>query len=52
MDEFEAISKRWRYFSDGSDLLPYYPECAEREFGGESTETVTLAHPRAASNGE
>jgi hypothetical protein len=51
VDEFEAISQEWGYWNDGSDLLQYCRECAEREFGGEATEPVPLAHPRAASNG-
>ena len=31
-DEFTAIGKGWRYWSDGTSLLPYCPECAKREF--------------------
>lgn len=31
VDEFTAIAKGWRYYSDGTSLLPYCPECARRE---------------------
>ena len=32
--EFEAITERWTYWSDGvGELHPYCPECAAREFG-------------------
>jgi hypothetical protein len=27
-----AADERWTYWSDGIDLNPYCPECAEREF--------------------
>ena len=27
-------AERWRFYSDGTgDLVPFCPECAEREFG-------------------
>jgi hypothetical protein len=32
VDEFTAVAKGWRYWSDGTSLLPYCPECATREF--------------------
>ena len=32
VDEFTAVAKGWRYWSDGTSLLPYCPECAKREF--------------------
>ena len=32
VDEFTAIAKGWRYYSDGTSLLPYCPDCARREF--------------------
>src|SRR5262249_6636305 len=32
VDEYTAIAKGWRYWSDGDSLLPYCPECAKREF--------------------
>ena len=51
VDEFTAAAERWHFWSDGRDLLPYCPECSEREFRGEATEPVPLAHRRAASNG-
>ena len=51
VDEFTAVAEKWRFFSDGSDLRPYCPECSKREFGGKTTESVPLAHPRASSNG-
>ena len=35
VDEFEVIAEKWTYWSDGADLLPYCPVCAEREFGAE-----------------
>ena len=28
VDEFTAIAKGWRYWSDGTELLPYCAECA------------------------
>jgi hypothetical protein len=35
VDEFTAIKERWGFWSDGcSELLPYCPESARREFGG------------------
>jgi hypothetical protein len=33
VDEFTAIKKRWRFWSDAvRELLPYCPECAKQEF--------------------
>jgi hypothetical protein len=32
VDEFTTIAERWLYYSDGRDLYPYCPPCAEREF--------------------
>jgi hypothetical protein len=32
IDEFLAIEDRWTYWSDGTDLRPFCPDCAEREF--------------------
>jgi len=27
VDEFTAVAKGWRYWSEGTSLLPYRPEC-------------------------
>jgi hypothetical protein len=51
VDEFTAIAESWQFWSDGHELLPYCPNCSKREFSGEATEAVPLAHPRAAGNG-
>ena len=33
-DEEKAEREGWRFFSDGAgELLPFCPDCAEREFG-------------------
>jgi hypothetical protein len=32
VDEFTTIAERWLYYYDESELLPYCPACAEREF--------------------
>jgi hypothetical protein len=41
-DEFTTIAEEWRYYSDGSSLIPYCPACARREFADD-------ARPNAAS---
>ena len=51
VDEFTAAAEKWRFLSDGRELLPYCPECSAREFGGEATEPVPLVHSRSANNG-
>jgi hypothetical protein len=52
VDEFTAIMERWRFWSDGcGELLPFCPECDEREFGGHATESVPLIHSRATTSG-
>jgi hypothetical protein len=51
VDEMVAAAEKWHFWSDGHELLPYCPECSEREFGADETEPVRLVHPRAASNG-
>jgi hypothetical protein len=30
VDEFTAVAEKWRFFSDGSELLPYCPDCSEQ----------------------
>ena len=47
VDEFTAIAKGWRYYSDGTSLLPYCPECARREFAPDAR--ASAASPRARS---
>ena len=38
VDEFLAIAERWGYWSDGcGELLPFCPECAQREFSPDAT---------------
>jgi hypothetical protein len=32
VDEFTAMAEKWRYWSDGRDLVPICPDCARREF--------------------
>ena len=32
VDDFTAIAEKWRYWSDGSELVVFCPECARREF--------------------
>ena len=32
VDEVTTIAERWLYYSDGRDVYPYCPICAEREF--------------------
>ena len=32
VDGFTAIKERWKFWSNGRDLLPYCPVCSEREF--------------------
>jgi hypothetical protein len=39
VDEFTAIAKGWRYYSDGTSLLPYCPECVGQ------TSCLPLARP-------
>ena len=35
VSEAETQTQRWGYWSDGTgDLIPFCPECAEREFRG------------------
>lgn len=37
VSEEEAQATRWGFWSDGlGDLMPFCPECAEREFGPSS----------------
>ena len=36
VDEFTAIAKGWRYYSDGTSLLPHCLECARREFAADA----------------
>jgi hypothetical protein len=37
VDEFTALAGRWGYWSDGcGELLPFCPECADREFRPEA----------------
>jgi hypothetical protein len=36
VDEFTTIAERWLYYSDGRDLFPYCPMCAEREFADDA----------------
>ena len=36
VDEFVAATERWGYWSDGSDLNPFCPECARREFAADA----------------
>ena len=39
VDEQTAETEGWGYWSDGTgDLLPYCPECTEREFGQQNNE--------------
>jgi hypothetical protein len=49
--EFTAIAERWRYWSDGTSLLPYCLECARREFASDAPASglVPLVHRRPAS---
>jgi hypothetical protein len=47
VDEFTAIAEDWRLWSDGRELLPYCPRCAQHEFGAPATEPPPLAHPCA-----
>ena len=51
VDEFTAVAKGWRYWSDGTSLLPYCPECARREFAPDAPASgrVPLVLPRGAS---
>jgi hypothetical protein len=49
VDEFTAIHERWGYWSDGcSELLPYCPECAKREFASDTLASgrVPLVKPQ------
>lgn len=32
VDELTTIADRWTYWTDGVDLRPFCPDCAEREF--------------------
>ena len=41
VDEFTAIAKGWRYYSDGTSLLPYCPECAMRAFTADAPARVS-----------
>lgn len=51
VDEFTVVAKGWRYWSDGTSLLPYCPECARREFAPDAPASgrVPLVLPRGAS---
>jgi hypothetical protein len=51
VDEFTAAAENWHFWLDGRDLLPYCPDCSERELGGETTEAADVEHPRARSKG-
>jgi hypothetical protein len=38
VDDFTAVMERWTYWSDGcGELMPFCPECAEREFSPAAT---------------
>jgi hypothetical protein len=52
VDEFTAMAEKWRYWSNGSSLLAYCPECARREFASDAPATglVPLVHRRAANS--
>ena len=50
VDEFTAAAEQWHFWSDGRELLPYCPACAERELAVEEKEAVPLVSPRATSN--
>ena len=43
VDEFTAIAKGWRYYSDGTSLLPYCPECARREFAADAPSRLSAS---------
>ena len=42
VDEFVAVAEQWVFWSDGSELLPRFPECSERAFAGDAKEPVAL----------
>ena len=54
VDEFTAVAKGWRYWSDGTSLLPYCPECARREFAPDAPASarVPLVLRRGASSSD
>jgi hypothetical protein len=41
VDEFTAIKERWTFWSDGRDLLPYCPDCSEREFAPDARASLS-----------
>ena len=43
VDEFTAIAKGWRYYSDGTSLLPYCSECARREFAADAPSRLSAS---------
>ena len=51
VDEFTAISEKWRYWSDGRELVAFCPECAQREFAHEApaSEEHSVGERRSAS---
>jgi hypothetical protein len=54
VDEFTAAAKGWRYWSDGTSLLPYCPACARREFADDAPASgrVPLIHRAAIETRE
>jgi hypothetical protein len=55
VDEFTLIAERWRYWSDGCELLAFCPECARREFAppdASASGLVALVQRREVSSSD
>jgi hypothetical protein len=45
VDELTAIAEHWGYWSDGcGELLPFCPDCANREFADDAPAIGLLPH--------